>query len=239
MRSNKPDVIPPCNLCVNKDDNKLFCKLSKIELEGISSLKLYNFYKKGQVIFYEGNTPQGLYCIYTGKVKVNKLGEGGKEQIVRFAGPSDLLGYRALLSGEFYNASATCLEDTALCFIPRNGFMEILQRNPDMLMQTIQILTQDLKHAERKIMNMAQKPVRERIAEALLVLKECYGTGPDGETINSTLTRRDIASIAGTTTETTIRVLSDLKNSGTVSFEGKYILIKQLRDLVKLANLSE
>jgi CRP/FNR family transcriptional regulator, polysaccharide utilization system transcription regulator len=227
---------PHCTSCAYKNDSVLkHCTLE--EFDTLIEQKTYNIYKKGQIIFYEGNQPQGLYCIHEGKVKVHKLGEEGKEQIVRFAKIGNLLGYRALLSGETYNASATALEDTKMCYIPRNTFLKLVQQNSSLSIETIRLLTNDLKKAEQKIMNMAQKPVRERMAEALLILKECYGLETDNATIASVLTRRDIASIAGTTTETSIRVLSDLNKEGVVELNGKKIRILNLNKLIKIANI--
>jgi CRP/FNR family transcriptional regulator, polysaccharide utilization system transcription regulator len=236
MKTNRKLEAPTCLGC-NYKEHSLFCTLNLDELESMSDSKTYNLYKKGQLVFYEGNQPQGIFCIHSGKVKVHKLGDEGKEQIVRFSRQGNVLGYRALLSGESYNASATALEDTHMCFIPKNVFVEMVQKNPVLSMQTIRLLTHDLKNAEQKIMNMAQKPVRDRIAEALLMLKECYGLEEDKQTIASTLTRRDISNVAGTTTETTIRVLSDLNKERVIELDGKKIIILNVPKLVKIANI--
>jgi CRP/FNR family transcriptional regulator, polysaccharide utilization system transcription regulator len=236
MRNHRFTDPPECHTCAKKD-NPLLCVLHTPELQSLSEQKTYNFYKKGQLIFHEGNRPQGLYCIDNGKVKIHKLGEEGKEQIVRFAKEGQVLGYRSLLSNEPYNASATALEDTMICFISKTAFMELLEKNPTLSYQAILMLTNDLKTAEQKIMNMAQKSVRSRVAEAVFLLKECYGTESDNQTINSTLTRRDISNIAGTTTETTIRVLSDLKSENVVELPGKKIKILKEQELIRIANI--
>ncbi len=235
---NQLNEKPHCSSCAFKNESILqHCTTQEHDILAVE--KTFNIYKKGQIIFYEGNQPQGVYCIFNGKVKVHKLGEEGKEQIVRFAKIGNLLGYRALLSGETYNASATALEDTRMCYIPKNTFLSLVQQNTDLSTNTIKLLTNDLKKAEQKIMNMAQKPVRERIAEALLILKDCYGLDNDGATIASVLTRRDIASIAGTTTETSIRVLSDLNKENVILLTGKRIKIVDMQKLIRIANIME
>jgi CRP/FNR family transcriptional regulator, polysaccharide utilization system transcription regulator len=227
---------PDCLLC-NYKNNPLFCVLQTDEVKAISDSITFSYFIKGQIIFHEGNHPQCLYCVHTGKVKIHKLGEEGKEQIVRFATQSNLLGYRALLSGECYTASATALEDTKLCLISKQVFMELIHNNPVFSLQTIKLLSKDLKTAEDKIVNMAQKPVRERIAESLLMLKELYGVEIDSGFIKSVLSRRDISNIAGTTTETTIRVLADLKHINAIDLIGKKIKIENLPKLIEIANI--
>lgn len=227
---------PDCTTCGNRESS-LLCSMTLPEAEHVSNLKSHNIYKKGQVIFYEGNYPHGVFCISKGKVKVHKLGDEGKDQIVRLAKPGSVLGYRALLSGEKYNASATTLEDAVICFIPKDAFMKLLKENNDLSLGAIHLLSTDLKSAEKRITNMAQKPVRERIAEALLMMKECYGFKEDEETIDAILTRREIGNLAGVTTETTIRLLSEFNKDGLVKLDGKKIKLVNLRALVRTANI--
>lgn len=234
----KKSDVPPCDKCENIASS-IFCSLSKDELGNISIGKSFNQYKKGQAIFYEGTQPQGLYCIYSGKVKIHKLGDGGKEQIVRLAKQGSVIGYRALLSNDNYYATATALEDTLVCFFPKSTYFNMLMTNPQFSMKTIQMLSSDLKIAEHMITNMAQKHVRERMAGALLLLKEFFGTENDGMTINTVLTREDIGSIAGTTTETSIRTLADFNRKKIVTLNGKKIKITDEKELLKIANLND
>ena len=236
MLRNRNIDIPSCEDC-EKRGGSLFCKLNHDELGILSKNKAHTLYKKGQIIFYEGNQPHGLYCIYNGKVKVHKLGEEGKEQIVRFAKEGNILGYRALLSGDSYSATATAIEDTLICHISKTDFFDVLEQNQDLSLKTIQMLTNDLKQSEQKILNMAQKPVKERIAEALLMLKECFGLDETTSIINASLTRREIGDIAGATTETTIRILSEFNKEEIIKLEGKKIKINRLNDLILTANI--
>ena len=231
--------VPSCNECKSLGEHHLFCGLSQNELTTLSEEKGGNFYKKGQVVFYEGNRGQGLFCIYKGKVKVHKLGREGKEQIVRFAKAGDFLGYRSLLCNEPYHATATALEDTVICYLPKSKFLEILQNSHSLSFKTIQLLTRDLKESEKKIVNITQKPVIERIAEALLILKEKFGLKEDHKTLNVILTRREIGDLAGVTTETTIRTLSEMNKKGVLNLCGKQIELTDVTRLINLANIDE
>lgn len=227
--------IPPCESCSTCVDS-VFAFLSKENLMDLSKHKTTKFYKKGQIIFEEGSHPQGLYCIHKGKVKISKLGPDGREQIVRLAKPGNLLGYRALLSDDKYFASAVTLEDSLVCFYSRTYYMDLINKNPQLSMETIKVLAADLRLAEKMILNMAQKHVRRRMAETLLLLSEYYGLDADQQTINTVLKREDIGNIAGTTTETSIRVLSDFNKENIIKLSGKRIKILNFKELTKLAS---
>jgi CRP/FNR family transcriptional regulator len=208
-------------------------------MESINDEKVCTPYKKGQIIFHEGSRPLGIYCVNRGKIKLVKLGEDGKEQILRLIKPGDLMGYRALLSGDRYSASAVVMEDSGICFIPKELFMGVLQKDGVLSMEIMKLLSDDLRKAETSITHLAQKPVRERLAEALLFIKETYGFEEDGKTIALKITREELANIVGTATETTIRLLSELKTEGVLQLEGKKIAIVNLTKLVKIANIDD
>jgi CRP/FNR family transcriptional regulator len=226
--------IPTCSDCSCKN---IFGCLPDDEILKLSANKDNNFFKKGQVIFYEGNHPHGMYCIYNGKVKISKLGDEGKEQIVRFAGEGELLGYRSALSHESYKATATAMEDCYICHIPKEKFSEVLNSNSNFSLEIIKLLSDDLKKSEQNLLNISQKPVRERIAETLLILKDRFGYEKDGKTLTIVLTRREIGDIAGTTTETTIRTLSEFVKEGSIKLSGKKILILNSDKLILAANI--
>ena len=217
----------------------IFSAASPEHMEEIANAKQCAIYKKGQVIFQEGAHPYGIYCINTGKVKLSHSGDDGREQIIRLVKPGDLIGYKALISNEPYTATATVLEDSAVCFIPRDVFLQILQKDTALSLKMMQIVTNELRRAELKITHLAQKPVRERLAETLLTLKETYGVEDDGETINVTLSREEIANLVGTATESAIRLLSEFRKEKVIDLPGKKIRILQLQRLINMANLQD
>jgi CRP-like cAMP-binding protein len=230
--------VPSCETCSSRI-NSIFCSLPKNELEELSIEKACNLYQRGQNVFYEGGYPNGLYCVNKGKLKVFQVGNEGKEQIIRLVKEGEVLGYRSLLSGERYRATATVMEDAVICFIPRNIFFELLQKDSALSMKVMKLLSGELKNAINKITGLAQKPVRERLAESLLILKEYFGLEKDGATINIMLSREEMANIVGTATETTIRLLSDLKKEKVIELDGKKIKITNPDKLIKIANLTD
>lgn len=237
MTLNKKHV-PSCSLCHKKlDGSSIFCCLTHEESDTLSQSKRNMSFKRGQVIFSEGNQPHGIYCIHSGKVKIHKMGDEGKEQIVRLANVSNIIGYRSVLNSNSYFASATAIEDTEVCFITKPTIINLVRSNTNFAFSLLDLLSDDLKKAEEKITHMAQKHVRERIAEAILLLHEAYGLKKDKQTIDSNLTRKEIANIAGTTTETSIRILSEFQKDEIIELVGKEIKILDLKKLFRTANI--
>jgi CRP-like cAMP-binding protein len=149
------------------------------------------------------------------------------------------MGYKALLSAERYTATAVALEDSSICFIPKDLFMSILQKDASLSFEMMRILSSELRKAELKITHLAQKPVRERLAETLLFIKETYGLEADGITLNVRLSREEIANLVGTATESAIRLLSEFKKDNMIELEGKKIRLLDLNEIIKTANLQD
>lgn len=224
---------PVCELCESRIDS-VFENIHENEQKRLSEGKSCQVYKRGAVIFHEGQRPSGLFCINSGKVKVSKLGDEGREQIVRLDKPGDVLGYRALISNEPYKATGTALEESVICFIPASVIFEMLENNPEVSFKMMQIFSNDLKNAENRLTDFTQKPVRERLAQTLLSLLEAYGTTEEGN-LNIYLTRQEWANLMGTTTETAIRTISEFNTEGMISLKGKKIAINQKQQLEALA----
>lgn len=229
---------PDCNNCDSKHGSA-FSVLYNDELTILSSYKSCHTYKDGEIIFSEDKYPSGIYCVHKGKIKISRSGQEGREHIVRFATTGDILGYKALLSREPFSASAIALDDCTICFIPRNQFFEAIQKNPKLSMRMLEILASDLTHSEERVMELAQKSVRERLAETLLILQETFGTNEEDKTINVNLTREEIANIVGTATESVIRLLADFKKSGLIVLKGRKIEIVKQHALIREAHLTE
>lgn len=217
----------------------IFCGLTENEIDKVSFQKDVRQLRKKSIIFREGEIPHGIYTVNAGKVKIFQLTETGKEQIVRMARPGDVIGYRALITGEKYSCTAETIEEAYICFIPKNVFFSMTEENASISKKLLRLLSLDLKRAENKIATLVDKPVRGRLAEALLFLKETYGLENDNATINVVLTREEIANLAGTTKETSIRLLADLRDEGILEFTGKKIKIKNYNGLISLANICD
>lgn len=225
-----------CRNCPSRHAS-VFAELQGERLDCLSHHKICGFYKKGQIIFHEDSYPSGLYCIRTGAVKLFKVAANGKEQIVRLASEGNILGYRALISGEQYAATAVVMEDATVCSVPRDIFFNLVSTDAKLSTRIMQLLTSELKMAEERIVDIAHKSVKERLAETLLLLVEKFGTKEDGISLDIRLTREELANMIGTATESVIRLLADLKKQGLIDLEGKVIKIIDRKALIKLAGV--
>jgi CRP/FNR family transcriptional regulator, polysaccharide utilization system transcription regulator len=192
---------------------------------------------KSEILFKEGESPAGLYIITKGKIKVYRTGNEGKEQIVRLSNQGDLVGYRALIGDGDYKSGAATLEESTVCFIPKEIVQRVMEGNILIYKRIIALLTDDLQFAEQKIKELAQKPVRERVADALLQLKNKYGYDKDAITINISMSREELANLVGTATETLIRILSDFKKDKMIDLDHRKIKIMNLEQLERTAHL--
>lgn len=217
-----------CSNCQAKS-HSFIEKLNPEELNDLEHNRGCSFYKKSDFLFLEGSYPRGVYCLNHGKVKVFKRGDEGKEQIIHIAKPGEIIGFRAMLSGDPYLVSAETIEECAVCFISKDEFFKMMDANSEFRNEIIKELSKELGERAVSITDMAQKSVRERLALCLLQLKEIYGTEP----IN--LSREDLANFVGTATETLIRLLKEFKNEGVIETQTRKVIILKSDKLHHLA----
>ncbi|PWH84695.1 Crp/Fnr family transcriptional regulator [Brumimicrobium oceani] len=226
----KSVVFPSCENCEIKEG--FFCAFSKDVKKDIGLDKKHLSIKKGDHIFSQGTHPVGLYCLYKGKVKLTKIGKDGKEQILRFYKPGDIIGYRSLLNQEAYQVNAVAIEEVHICLILKQSFLDMVDNNRSFSKNIINLLGDDLKTAEQNIVGLSQKSVQERIAEALVLLINTYGFKSDGVTIDVKLSRLEIANLAATTQESTIRTLAKMEREGYIVLSKKEIKVHDFKKLM-------
>lgn len=210
-----------------------FCQVA--ETEQINSNKSTQVFRKGEYIFVENNVPAALYCINSGMVKLSKSVANGKEQIIRIAQEGNFLGYRSLILKSRYPYSAIALEECRICIIPKADFFALLRNNNDFYQALMELICKEADEAEAKLSDIAYKPVRSRIAEALLLL----ANASTEEDHAITLTREDLASFVGTVKETAIRVISELRDANIISIDKRKIRILNPQMLTYISNVCD
>ena len=215
-------------------DSNIFKSLSKEERELLNQEKNCNSYLKGDIIYHEGNRISGCYCVNKGILKIYKTGIEGKEQIIAFAQKGDIIGYRSILSGEPACTTAQVIDDALLCYIPSDILLSIVKSNSSFSLDLMQLTCKELNQANAYIKDIAQKTVRERLAEILLMLKNTFGEDAEGY-LQIILTREDLANIVGTATESVIRLLSEFKSDNLIELSNKKIKIINKNALKKLS----
>lgn len=209
--------------------------MSKEELKRVSDTKITKSIKKGQSIFEEGEKLNGVFCVREGVSKLSKLSANGKDQIVKLASKGEVMGQRSVIAEETSNLSAVAVSDMEVCFIPKEGIVDTLHKNPNFTVEVLRHMAHDLREADDVIVNMSQKSVKQRVAEAFLYLGENFGEDSEGF-LSVALSREDIANVVGTATESCIRIISEFKKKGYIKTSGKKIGVaneKKLRDLVE------
>jgi len=224
-----------CSTCRSRLESS-FANLSDEEIQNLNQSKHCRAYKKGDLIFQEGSLPKGLFCVFSGKIKVAQLGDDGKEQIVHLINDGDIMGHRAILGNDAYSCSAVAVEDSHICFVPKDAFYNMLETNAKLTLKVAHLLSDELKELELKVTHSVHNKVKDRVALSLLQLLEEYGLDRDSKCLNISLTREELANIAGTSRETATRILYDFKNKGIIELVGKKIRIQDQKSLEKIAH---
>ncbi len=222
-----------CEQCIIRQLNSLN-ELTRDELLRVSACKTSEIIKKGTLIFDEGSHINGVYCIKEGVAKVSKMSSNGKDQILKLVKKGDIIGERSLVSNEASNLKAIAINDMELCFIPKEEIVRDLKKNSNFSMKVLQDLSDSLKNSDNAMVDMAQKTVKQRLAETLLYLNKNFRDENTG-LLDISLSRDDIANMIGTATESAIRLLSELKKQNVISLKGKEIKILDATALKKIA----
>lgn len=221
-----------CEQCIVREFSAIKA-LKKDELLRIADCKTSYTVKKGETVFDEGDALNGIYCIKDGICKLSKLSDNGKDQIVKLVKKGELLGQRSLISEESTNLSAVAVEDMQVCFIPKQEILKFFNENNQFSLNMMKSVCGDLKDADDNMVNLAQKTVKQRLAETLLKLESDFGIQEDGS-LKIQLSREEIAGIIGTATESCIRLLSEFNKEGWISLQGKKITITNKKELQRI-----
>ena len=222
-----------CEQCIVREFSSLKA-LNKEELVKLAECKTSRLVKKGEVIFEEGENVNGIFCVKDGVCKLTKLSPNGKDHIVKLVTKGELLGQRSMISEEPVNLSAVALEDMQVCFIPKSEIMGFFDKNNQFSMNVMRTICGDLKESDDHVVNMAQKTVKQRLAETLIYLQDTFGKNED-DSLKIQLTRDELASMIGTATESCIRLLSDFNKLGLIELKAKKITLKNIPQLKKMA----
>jgi CRP-like cAMP-binding protein len=193
----------------------------KLKLKQLSETSPLKKFKKQDNIFWEEDLPRYLYFVNTGKVKLYKTNEYGKELIIKVCGQGEFFGYTSLLENKKYNYAAQTLEETELRWIPKAAFLQLINDNRDVASQLIKLLANNVIEKEDQLLQLAYNSIRKRVADALISLSEHEKTN---EII---IKREDLSKIVGTAKESVIRTLAEFKKDGYVDIKTSKIIILQ------------
>ncbi|MDZ4230529.1 MAG: Crp/Fnr family transcriptional regulator [Dehalococcoidales bacterium] len=211
------------------ESTPIFSSLNKDELNELAALANDRCFMSNKFIFWEGDEARWFYILTEGQVKVIKHSSSGKEFVIAFFGPGEMFGEVAVFEDKPYPASSQAVTKTRVLEIKKDDFLSFLANHPRVALKIINVLGGRLRDAQNRLRDLASERVEQRLAGILLMLSSKLGT-------TLPFTRQDIANMAGTTTETTIRVMTNLKNRGIIrSSRGQIVITNQ----EKLKLLSE
>ncbi len=203
-------------------------------LEALSEDRKSRKYPKKTMIFLEGDYPNSLYFLRSGKIKTFKMNEDGKEFITGLFKPGEFIGYTAILENSNYPDSGMVMEDSEVLTIPRTDFLALLNNNRDVANRFIKMLSSEILEKENQLLDLAYNTVRKRVAQALVQLFNTYSDSEREDPFTMAISRDDLASMVGTTTESVIRTLSDFKEEGLIRIKGRNITLEDVSGLEHL-----
>lgn len=191
-------------------------------------------YKKKQMVYAEGQHPNKLFYIESGKIKIYKTSDGGKELIISLLSAGDFFGHIPLIENSIYEEFAETMEESTIRVIPRKEFEHLITHHQEIALKVIKLLANNISEKEQQLVALAYHSLRKRVADALLTLKKKYSNNEAEANFSISISREDLANIAGTATESLIRTLSDFKSEKLIEIkEGKITLLEEK----KLSNL--
>lgn len=221
---------------ISEDLSEIWTLLDGDEKRKITDSFTLHHFKKNQIIYAEHEDPEYLWCLLKGKAKLHKDGVGGRQQILRLIRPVQYFGYRAYFAGEPYVSSATAMEPSVLGAVPMRIVSDLIDSNKAVAWFLIHELSHNLGSSDTRIVNLTQKHIRGRLAEAITVLRDHYGYEDDGITLRVYMAREDLANLSNMTTSNAIRTLTAFVNEKIIVVDGRQIKIinePQLRKISK------
>ncbi len=211
----------------SEDVLKLMPRLEQTLTEEQRALILQNLrvqtYKKHEMIYSEGDRPHDLLFVIKGKIKIFKGGSGGRSHIIRVALPEAFLGYRPYFAHQDYQTSAEAMESAQIAHLSLHMLSEMMHENASLACFFVNELAHHLGTAHERTVNLTQKHIRGRLAEALLFLRDAYGLEEDGCTLSIYLSREDMASMSNMTASNAIRTLSAFAQEKLIAIDGRKI----------------
>jgi CRP/FNR family transcriptional regulator, cyclic AMP receptor protein len=194
-----------------------------------------NTYKKKQLIYSEGNRPSRLYYVVSGKVRAYKTNDDGKDLVVGLYSPGDFFGYVALLEGTSYKETAEAMDDCEVALIPKQDFDTLMGSNREVCTKFIQLLARNVADMENQLLSIAYNSLRKKVADALLLLLKKYRKEGE-EPFSISISRDNLATIAGTATESLIRTLGDFRNEKLIEIKDGVVTILNAKKLENMVN---
>ncbi len=202
----------------------IFSDLKERDLEKLRSMIKEIRYGHDEIIFMEGAPAFGFYLIFQGTIKIVKRSLRGKSQILKIIGPGEILGETTLFDKGSHNAYAKTLDSSVVGFIERGDFFYFLERHPKVIFRLFKKLSEEIKAFQNKLAERSYASSKERLARLILCLGE---SGIE-------LSRTELAEMAGVSSKTAIRTLSEFEERGIITIKSRKLQICDKHHLIRL-----
>jgi CRP/FNR family transcriptional regulator len=233
-RVSSPSVVPPCPICPMRLVN-IFKVLPGDLASRLGEERFSRRFRKGEILFYEGQEPNGVYCIFQGHIKVYQSSPHGQEHLLSLSGPGNVVGFSAILSGEKFSATAEAMDDVVACFIERRHLDRVVSEIPALSREILRTLAHEIQDLRRQTGDLALRSAAQRLAGVLVMLNETAGRDDNGSrVVDLELTRKELADMIGTTQETLIRLLSQMREAGLLEVNRTRLVLRDIPRLRKI-----
>jgi CRP/FNR family transcriptional regulator len=213
--------------------------LDATDLARLDRAKVSHSYGRGQTLFFEGNPCTGVFCLQNAVVRIVKTAPHGRRHVLGLAGPGDLLGLEAAVTGSAFGYGADVLAEGLVCQVERADIARLVEMYPSFQRAAMQQLAADVRHGHTERAQLVGGEVAERTAHVVLSLATRFGERVDGRLhLGLDVRRSDLADMVGAAEETVIRHLTDLRHRGVISTSPGAIVVEDPDRLAKLARFS-
>ncbi|MEK7753424.1 MAG: Crp/Fnr family transcriptional regulator [Acidobacteriota bacterium] len=215
-----------CFACSSRPGG-IFSGLDHSSLVELDRLRQTSTYPAGVLVYSEADRPRAAYCLCSGRLKLSSSSPDGRTVILGIAASGDVLGVRPLLLGSPHDHTAETLEESRICFVPKDSFLSFMKRNPDVSLKLSQKLSRELGQAYRQVCSLVLKPATERLAEVLLALCRTHGQPvPGGIGLNTNMCQDEMAEMVGLSRRSLNRALGTLRGQGLIECRRRFIIVR-------------
>ncbi|MDN5553844.1 Crp/Fnr family transcriptional regulator [Prevotella sp.] len=225
------------NSAIVRAISELWQPLTDEEIKILSDDIYVQKFKRNQLIYKDFDGPTRMMCLVQGKVKIFKVGIGGRNQILRIIKPIEFFGFRAYFADEDYKTAAMAFEPSIVAFFSMPVMMKLMKSNFNISLFFIKYLSKQLGYSDDRTVNLTQKHIRGRLAESLIFLRDSYGIEEDGYTLSIYLSREDLANLSNMTTSNAIRTLSAFANEKLIAIDGRKIKLINSDEILRISQL--
>lgn len=219
------------NVDLSKALSEIWDYLTEEQRELLLENTVVRTFRKGEFIYHADEESVYMMCVLKGRVKLEKYGVSGRNQIMRMLRPFQYFGYRSYFAGQGHVTEAVAMEPTVIACVSMDIIEKIVEVNGHFSLFFIRTLAVDLGESDQRTVNLTQKHIRGRLADSIVSLIDKYGMEADGCTINIYLNREDLAALSNMTTSNAIRTLSNFVTEGILLVDGRRIKVLNLDKL--------